>query len=100
MQNFTLDNSKNKLAEKDVYHISKRLFWFILLGFLSVVIVLIVLVIYFGVKQNIPNHTIDNILKLSNNTSLPPLTRISDDLQQLSYHLIITPNLINKTFQG
>ncbi len=100
MQNFTLNNSKNKLAEKDVYHISKRLFWFILLGFLSVVIVLIVLVIYFGVKQNIRNHTIDNIPKFSNNTSLPPLTRISDGLLQLSYHLIITPNLINKTFQG
>lgn len=100
MDDSTVNKSTDQLTEKDVYRISKKLFWLIFLAIVSVLIVLVALVIYFGVRQNHPKHTIENSLNVSKNTSFTPLTRISDDLQPLSYHLTITPDLINKTFQG
>lgn len=117
MENVTVDTSNSLLARTNVYHVSKRLLWLVLLVLGVVLTVLLVLTIYFGVKQNDQNRTIDNFITLlTTNATLigtttsngivnlttpsPPIARVPNHLQQLSYHLTITPNLTNRTFTG
>lgn len=117
MQNLDFDTSSSKLVPTSVYHVSKKLVWLVLLVLGSLLTVLLILTIYFGVKQNTQSRTGNTVLTLSTtsasllgtttskgtttvSTPLPPIARVPDDLQQLSYQLTITPHLANKTFTG
>jgi len=105
MQTIVLDTSNSILARKNAYHLSKKLFWSVLLVLASVLTVLLILTIYFGVKQRAQNPAINEVSTKSTEvttsiTLLRPIARIPDNLQQSSYHLTITPNLTNETFAG
>lgn len=95
---------------KSTYHVSKKLFWSVVLVFTAIFIVLLVLTIYFGVNQKSSNDA-ENGSRTTSTTTIslpvtttispsPPVERIPDNLQQLFYQLIITPNLTDETFTG
>ena len=97
-------------VRKNTYHVPKKLFWSVVLVFTAIFIVLLVLTIYFGVNQKSSNDvenesrtTSTTTISLSTTTTispLPPVERIPDNLQQLFYELIITPDLTDETFTG
>jgi hypothetical protein len=99
MQNLDIDEIHAKPVETSTYHIPKKLFWPVVLVFNAILIVLLVLVIYFGVRQNSQNSVENGSTKITT-SPLPPVKRIPDNLQQLFYRLTITPNLNDKTFTG
>jgi hypothetical protein len=110
MQNLDVDESNAKPVRINTYHVPKKLFWPVVLVFTAIFIVLLVLTIYFGVNQNSSNGAENGSWRISTTTismpatttisPLPPVQRIPDNLQQLFYQLIITPNLTDETFTG
>ena len=117
MQYFNFDTTRSESGRTRVHHVPKKLLWLISLAFGAVLVVLLVIAIYFGVKRNTGNRTINDVSTLlTTNASLlrtttsngivivstpsPSIARVPDNLQQLSYHLTITPDLTNKTFTG
>jgi len=97
MQNFNIDEIHAKFVRTSTYHIPKKLFWSVVLVFNAILIVLIVLTIYFGVRQKI-QHSFENESRTV--PYFPPVKRIPNNLQQLFYRLTITPDLNDETFTG
>jgi len=104
MEIFDVDTPNNKFLRKNVYYISKKLAWILLFGVVSILIVLLVLTIYFGVKQRtsigpINNHLFTTTFTITNSSSLP-VVRIPNNLQPLVYNVTIEPHFNNRTFDG
>lgn len=114
MQNLDIDEPNAKSARTSTYHLSKKLFWSVVVVFTAIFIVLLVLTIYFGVNRKSQNDTENRSTTTSTTistttVSLPatttispllPIERIPNNLQQLFYQLTITPNLADETFTG
>ena len=110
MQNLDIDDSVAKPVRTNIYHVSKKLFWSVVLLSAAIFIVLFVLTIYFGVNQKSQNLAENGLTTTSTTTvslpatttisPLPPVERIPNNLQQLAYQLTITPNLVDGTFTG
>lgn len=95
-------------SSKNTYQMKKNLFWILLSLILAVFIILLVLTIYFGVKQN---RSMNNLYStnLSTTTKQPfdlttpialPVERIPTNLKQEVYRLTIAPNITAETFTG
>ena len=95
-------------SSKNTYQMKKNLFWTLLSLILVIFIVLLVLTIYFGVKQNRSMNNLDST-NLSTTTKQPfdlttpmalPVERIPTNLKQEVYRLTIAPNITAETFSG
>ncbi|CAF1400989.1 unnamed protein product [Adineta ricciae] len=95
-------------SSKNTYQMKKNLFWILLSLILVVFIVLLVLTIYFGVKQNRSMNNLHST-NLSTTTKQPfdlttpmalPVERIPTNLKQEVYRLTIAPNITAETFSG
>jgi hypothetical protein len=104
----TSDPTMVKIRSKDTYQLKKPIFWTILSIIVAIFIVLLVLTIYFGVRQKrtIADRTSINPLMATTNkptettTFSPPFERIPTNLKQEIYRLTISPNLTSETFTG
>jgi aminopeptidase N len=101
------DPTMVKIRRKDIYKMKKTIVWTILSLVLIIFLILFVLTIYFGLnRKRIINNEEKSLLTSTNhpmNTiilSSPPVERISMNLKQEIYRLIISPNLTSETFQG
>ena len=112
MRDLDVNEINIRPVRSNTYNVPKKLCWFVTLLLAAVFIVLLVLTIYFGVKQKgetgverssttITSVTTVSMPDTSTTTSpLPPVERIPNNFQQLFYQLTITPNLIDLTFTG
>ena len=117
MQDLTFDTPRVAIVQTHAFRVSKKLLWLVLTMFVCVFIVLLVLTIHFGVKQQRQTRIINDVLRIitqkanrlrtitsseinrASSTS-KSIARIPDHWQQLSYRLTITPNFTNETFEG
>lgn len=109
ISNSDLASTRNR--RKKTYQVKKKLFWPILAILLGIFIVLLVLTIYFGVKQKQSNDVLTSTtneqtsnnstpLTITTTTLAPPVERIPSKLKQENYHVTISPNLTSETFTG
>ena len=96
---------------KNTYQVKKKLFWLILSVLLGIFVVLLVLTIFYGVRQkhsksHLPapsEHLAVNStsqLTTLTTTLASPVERVPTKLKQENYHVTISPNLTAETFTG
>ncbi|KAG0419016.1 hypothetical protein DMUE_6385 [Dictyocoela muelleri] len=109
-----IDSTSAKNIRKNTYQVSKKLLWTILSILVAIFIVLLVLTIFFGIKQKRsdvnPTSVTPDASKISTTipatttatttTLAPPVERIPTNLKQENYRLSISPNLSSETFAG
>jgi aminopeptidase N len=99
------DPTMVKTRRKDTYQMKKTIVWTILSLIVTIFLILFVLTIYFGLNRkrmiNENNSlSISTAYPIETTTLSPPVERISMNLKQEIYRLIISPNLTSEKFQG
>jgi aminopeptidase N len=104
----TTDPTMVKSRRKNTYQIKKPIVWTILSIIVTIFVILFVLTLYFGLNRKRIIIEQSTILPLRTSTNQPidltrlspPVERIPTNLKQEIYRLIISPDLISKTFTG